>query len=530
MQSSHVFYKRSRRGKVLKVLREHYLRDDISSCSAFDPLCAADDNETGQDPVEEGVLLSANPYKQRYLLLDTNTVLHQIDVLEHDCPPVSDVIIVQTVLEETKHRNLALYNRLRDVIRNRKRRFVVFPNMHHRDTYAQRNPQESSNDYNDRLIRIAAAWYQQHLGDKVSIVLVTNDVDNLTKAKQEGLNAMTMKELAEQEKDSYPELLEHCAAPMGEQDTQHQPTQKEIRQTGRRKWYDEHLPLSTIQTGIKQGKYRQGTLRNSRDCWFDATVSINTSSNEQVPVLIRGRTNMNRAMDGDAVAIQILPKSEWRQPSDRLAPAPSTSMEEEKQEEELELNNETSKHLDGSSSISVGESELKNASSQGMRPTGKVVGIIRRNWRQYCGSLEPDSATSRGSGGNVVGGATWALFVPVDAKFPRIRIETRQREELLDKRIVVAIDSWDVYSKYPRGHYVKTLGKIGDKEVETQVVLLEHEIPTGEFSAAVMACLPPADWQITHENSKGREDFRGLRVCSIDPPGCKDIDDALHTR
>ena len=28
----------------------------------------------------------------------------------------------------------------------------------------------------------------------------------------------------------------------------------------------------------------------------------------------------------------------------------------------------------------------------------------------------------------------------------------------------------------------------------------------------------------------GREDFRCLNVMSVDPPGCKDIDDALHVR
>ena len=27
-----------------------------------------------------------------------------------------------------------------------------------------------------------------------------------------------------------------------------------------------------------------------------------------------------------------------------------------------------------------------------------------------------------------------------------------------------------------------------------------------------------------------REDLRELCVCSVDPPGCKDIDDALHVR
>ena len=45
-----------------------------------------------------------------------------------------------------------------------------------------------------------------------------------------------------------------------------------------------------------------------------------------------------------------------------------------------------------------------------------------------------------------------------------------------------------------------------------------------------MACLPPEDWVVTPENMKGRRDLRQLPVCSIDPPGCKDIDDALHYR
>jgi exoribonuclease R len=46
---------------------------------------------------------------------------------------------------------------------------------------------------------------------------------------------------------------------------------------------------------------------------------------------------------------------------------------------------------------------------------------------------------------------------------------------------------------------------------------------------------------LVHENDKpglsptnqlptAREDLRHLPVCSVDPPGCKDIDDALHVR
>lgn len=95
------------------------------------------------------------------------------------------------------------------------------------------------------------------------------------------------------------------------------------------------------------------------------------------------------------------------------------------------------------------------------------------------------------------------------------------------------MDSWPVHSPYPLGHYVRTLGPAGSKDVETQVLLKEHDIPHGPFPAAVLACLPPADYKIADNfdpNDPGnpRTDLRHLPVLSIDPPGCKDIDDALH--
>ena len=40
---------------------------------------------------------------------------------------------------------------------------------------------------------------------------------------------------------------------------------------------------------------------------------------------------------------------------------------------------------------------------------------------------------------------------------------------LMDKRIVVVIDSWEPDSMYPAGHYVRTLGVIGERETETEV-------------------------------------------------------------
>ena len=124
---------------------------------------------------------------------------------------------------------------------------------------------------------------------------------------------------------------------------------------------------------------------------------------------------------------------------------------------------------------------------------------------------------------------TRAVFVPKDRRIPRIRFTTRQRASLENKWIVVKIDFWDENSPYPTGHYVRTIGDVNDRAIESEVILLEHSIPSEPFTPAVIACLPPKNWTITAENTASdRVDLRHLAVCSIDPPGCKDIDDALH--
>lgn len=37
-------------------------------------------------------------------------------------------------------------------------------------------------------------------------------------------------------------------------------------------------------------------------------------------------------------------------------------------------------------------------------------------------------------------------------------------------------------------------------------------------------------WMCVVKDMAKREDLRHLTVCSVDPPGCTDIDDALHCR
>ena len=95
-----VFVKRTRRGQVKTHVRQQYLRDDLPTGSPH------------IDGPELEPRLSATA--TRYLLLDTNVVLHQIDLLER--PTLCDVIITQTVLDEVRHNKISVHKRLRALI------------------------------------------------------------------------------------------------------------------------------------------------------------------------------------------------------------------------------------------------------------------------------------------------------------------------------------------------------------------------------------------------------------------------------
>ena len=167
-------------------------------------------------------------------------------------------------------------------------------------------------------------------------------------------------------------------------------------------------------------------------------------------------------------------------------------------------------------------------------PCGEVVGIIQRHWRPYCCFVDPKQRISQSATGAT---ASQSLFVlAMDRRVPKIRIRTRQAGKLVGQRLLVAIDAWPKESRYPQGHFIRLLGNAGDRATETEVLLLEHDVPYREFSAKVLADLPSEGdkWKLDlvrdGVESGKRRDLRDLDVCSIDPPGCTDIDDALHVK
>jgi exosome complex exonuclease DIS3/RRP44 len=118
-----------------------------------------------------------------------------------------------------------------------------------------------------------------------------------------------------------------------------------------------------------------GVISISPYNFLEATVS--NPSPEGRPFLIVGRENINRAVHGDVVAIQILPESEWRGTTETIIEegdvtrVENADVDEESQEIETEVEARERKIL-------------KRDTSQkqtGLQVTAKVVGIIKRNWR-----------------------------------------------------------------------------------------------------------------------------------------------------
>ncbi|XP_036229004.2 exosome complex exonuclease RRP44 [Bactrocera oleae] len=498
MQTIREFTRKTKRGNILKIVREHYLRDDLGCGAQICMNCVQDETSVALLP-ERNVKSTIFPFPH-YLVLDTNVVLNQIDVLEEDA--ISNVIVLSTVLSEVKHNSSAVYKRFREVVQHKPRGFYVFVNEHHKDTYVEREPGESANDRNDRAIRKATLWYDQHLEEaqnsramqksgrpRTRVVMITDDVGNRERAEKDGILVASAEEYVKSLTD-FPMLIDKYARKSFESDKKSLPI------------FPTHLSVNEIHDGIKAKKLLQGSYQASRENYLEGAVSV---EGYEHPVLVQGREALNRAVDGDIVAIELLPQEDWTAPSEIV-------LEEGADEDPGDNVERTEKEK------SVFEKSLTK--SDEVRPTGKVVGIIRRKWRQYCGILQP----------SLLENASRHLFVPADRKIPRIRIETRQAEQLQNKRIIVAIDSWPRNSRYPHGHFVRSLGPLGDMNTENEVILLEHDVPHSKFSEEVLSFLPKMPWVITEEDYAQRVDLRDLYICSVDPPGCTDIDDALHCR
>lgn len=77
MLKSKTFLKKTRAGGVMKIVREHYLRDDIGCGAPGCAACGGAHEGPGLEPQPQDPASSLCP-QPHYLLPDTNVLLHQV--------------------------------------------------------------------------------------------------------------------------------------------------------------------------------------------------------------------------------------------------------------------------------------------------------------------------------------------------------------------------------------------------------------------------------------------------------------------
>ncbi|EMR63604.1 putative mitotic control protein dis3 protein [Eutypa lata UCREL1] len=526
--SSKVYVRSTKSGKVQKIVREVYLRQDIPCSSKLCSRCIATAPRNAAGELSPFVLsdkpAGTKAFPQgHYLIPDTNALLNAMDLFEQSSA-FYDVVILQIVLEELRNRSLPLYNRLIGLTKSEDKRFYVFFNEFRLETHVTREKDESINDRNDRAVRQAVKWYNEHLalakGKKKLpiVVMLTDDRGNIEKAKTEGVPATTLRDYISGLEDA-DRLLDMVA------ETQERGISRDKKAADF--LYPEYYSMSKMMTGVKNGMLHQGIFNVSPYNYLEGSIKVPTF---QKALVILGRDNINRAVDGDVVVVEVLPQDQWKAPSSKII------------EEENITKNENADADEGGDMITEKErralqEEVKKTQGQSTegrpQPTAKVVGVIKRNWRQYVGHVDPSSVSASAKQGRK---QESVFLIPMDKKIPKIRIRTRQAGELLGQRVLVTIDAWDRESRHPIGHFVRSLGELESKAAETEALLLEYDVQYRPFPKTVLDCLPREghDWKVPGSTDdpgwKDREDLRGLLICSIDPIGCQDIDDALHAR
>ena len=233
---------------------------------------------------------------------------------------------------------------------------------------------ETINDRNDRAVRKAVQWYNDHITQAVkarsktqtrvpTVVMITDDRDNLRKAKAEKVPGKTLSDFVSGLENS-DELLDMISAAQ---------EQREVRSKKPEIFYSEHYTVSKMMTGVKAGTLHQGIFNVSPYNYLEGSVHVPAFDKS---LLILGRENSNRAVSGDVVVVEVLPQDQWKAPSTKII------------EEETVNKNDNAEAEEGENVIPERErralqEEVKRVHGQSTegrpQPTARVVGVIKRN-------------------------------------------------------------------------------------------------------------------------------------------------------
>ncbi|XP_065665379.1 DIS3-like exonuclease 2 [Hydra vulgaris] len=224
---------------------------------------------------------------------------------------------------------------------------------------------------------------------------------------------------------------------------------------------------------LEQGKLLKGSIQVfSR---LDSFVKIGEGVKD---LYIQGLESRNRALNGDIVAVQLLPDQEEK-------------------------------------------TRQKKA---------EVVKIIEeKHPRIVPGQVKPYYGHRYG----------YALMFPTDSSFPIIMLPLKNfPKDFIDRPLdfekslfLAKITNWDQNLYYASGKLVSFLGESGSVEAETEAIIKKNLICDASFQKNVLKTLPQKNaWCIPSEELDKRSDLRKECIFTIDPSTARDLDDALSCK
>lgn len=262
-----------------------------------------------------------------------------------------------------------------------------------------------------------------------------------------------------------------------------------------------------IRIGLINGTLYRGRLNVTIDNPKEAFVNVAANSNNKnmIYYINQKLNHFNKAFHHDIVIIEPLLQSQWGRPIGRRRIS----------------NNQNNNDNDDNDTVIIDTIDHNNITSIPSMPSARVVSIYQPSRRIIVATMIDIPSNYDDS---------IIYVIPMDIRYPKIRIKARQWRNYMNCRLKIHIDGWDTNSYYPYGHCIDIIGNIGDLETEINSLLIENQVNLLPFSLSALSNLPQQqEWMIPNNEIQGRKDLRKSRhIFSVDPPGCQDIDDTMH--
>ena len=488
--------------------REAYVREDVACGSAE---CSTHARANARAGCAD-VLASVADGARWYVVFDADAVVRYAEAIERGC--VENVIVARSTLRRLEPSGPAtLRGRAMRAIRragaDKRLRVHVFDDEHCAGT----------SRVGKRLVGLArasrecatAAYYAEKVRGKFPVVVVVADALASAFAEEEndggsklpdGVIVTTGRGFAEKFLTTDADAGARAAFDAAHVASARRETTEDAENVGTS--YEAHWSEKDIEEGLESGNLITGALEVK-------TLGV-VCEGYVDGVFIPSKRAMNRAFHGDDVVVALEPKERWA--SSRV----NTVMEEDETAAAANALPSDEKEDDAAETCASGARRVR---------TGRIVGVARRRVVDVVACL--DSVDEEDIVRNPHAKRNGALCVPMDGKIVKIKLLTRRASDLVGMRFVVRVDEWRTNQRYPNGHLIKILGAVGDVDGEMAALLARYDVPTDPFGAQALAELPRdgASWTVPECEYATRRDLRHHRACSIDPPGCTDVDDAL---